>query len=288
MSSRILGRVDLDQARLREDLATLRGFPRIEEAYDEFSSGYWKNCSLYNSSGEAGDTTYRDIDGAARQTDYGRRLPYLHSLVRESFVMGEVTMVRARNLIDAMVIPHRDFVELARDKQQYFRIFMVLEDNPVAFHSDEQAVFRMRPGEVWFLDAASIHAAANFSVTSRESLCVDFVFDGPFHERDIFADQTLYQPRIQPEIPQRPPLDPQFHKHLHALGAVINAQNFKDILFLLSKTHFTADAPITATYDWLLTVCQSSGDHDLITKAEGLRRYMIEKRTMNERFTLAV
>jgi hypothetical protein len=287
MSSRIIGKIDLDRTLLEDDLATLRSFPRIEEAYDEFSSGYWKNCSLWNSSGEATDTTYRDLGEKIQQTEYGRRLPYLERVVRKSFDMRNVTMVRARNLIDAIVIPHRDFVELGKSKEHYFRLFMVLEDNSSAFHSDEQAVFRMRPGEVWFLDAASVHAAVNFSTASRQAICVDFVFDEPFADRDVFADPKLYQPGIRPDTPARQPLAANFQEHLLALGRVINADNVKDILFLLSKIHFKTDVSISAAYDWLVTVCRASGDDALVAKAEDVRRYMIEKRAMNERITIA-
>ena len=287
MPSRILGKIELDQVLLADDLATLNSFPRIEEAYDEFSSGYWKNCSLWNSSGEASDTTYRDIDRQARETDYGRQLPYLESVVRKHFDMSRVTMVRARNLVDAMVIPHRDFVELEKSWERYFRLFMVLEDNPDALHSDETGVFRMRPGEVWFLDAASVHAAVNFSTKIRQSICVDFVFDGPFEDWEVFTDQRAYRPDITPERPFRQPLPADFPLRLGALGAVIDHDNFKDILFLLSKVHFRTDAPITAAYDWLVEVCRRSGDDTLTYKAEKLRRYMVEKRVMNERLSIA-
>lgn len=157
MTSRIIGKLPLDPGPLQADLATIQSFPRIEEAYDEFSSGYWKNCSLWNVSGEAEDTAHRDTSGPAQQTEYGKRLAYLSRLVQK--------------------------------------------DNPAALHTDEQAVFRMRPG--------------------------------------------------------------------------------------VSKIHFRRDAAITSTYDWLVIAAQASGDHSLVTKAGELRRYMVEKRSMGERFTLA-
>jgi hypothetical protein len=186
-----------------------------------------------------------------------------------------------------MVIPHRDFVELQKSKERYFRLFMVLENNPAALHSDETGVFRMRPGEVWFLDAASVHAAINFSTKSRQSICVDFVFDGPFEDWEVFTDQKTYRPDITPEKPFRQPLEANFTERLRALGEVIDHDNFKDVLFLLSKIHFRTDVPIEATYDWLVEVCESSGDDSLTYKAENLRRYMVEKRVMNERISIA-
>lgn len=86
MRSHILTRLDLDPAQLAPDLDYLSNVPRIEEQYDEFSSGYWKNVSLANASGKADDTTYRDISGAAIDTGHGEHTPYLMSLVEEHFV----------------------------------------------------------------------------------------------------------------------------------------------------------------------------------------------------------
>ncbi|MGH3923873.1 MAG: aspartyl/asparaginyl beta-hydroxylase domain-containing protein, partial [Pseudonocardiaceae bacterium] len=171
MRSHILGRVDLDSDRLRPDLQYLAEVPRIEEEYDEFSSGYWKNVSLWSASGEADDTAYRDIPKAALPTAHSWQVPYLDELVRNVFDERLIKMVRARNLIDALVVPHRDFVELDKDCDRYLRTFMVLENNSQAFHSDDDTVIRMRPGEIWFLDAAAVHAAVNFSTRSRQAIC---------------------------------------------------------------------------------------------------------------------
>ena len=40
MRSHIIARIDLDQHRLGPDLDYLASVPRVEEEYDEFSSGY--------------------------------------------------------------------------------------------------------------------------------------------------------------------------------------------------------------------------------------------------------
>jgi hypothetical protein len=133
--SHIVGKIDLDKARLQHDLKALAQVPRVEEEYDEFSSGYWNNLSLWNSSGQADDSMYRDIDGPAVPTEHAARAPYLDELIRTVFDPNIVKMARSRNLIDALVIPHRDFVELDKDNDQYFRTFMVLEENTAAFHS---------------------------------------------------------------------------------------------------------------------------------------------------------
>lgn len=287
MRSHVLARVDLDQERLSHDLRYLADTPRIEEEYDEFSSGYWKNISLRNASGEDDDTAYRDLTGAAAPTRHSRNTPYLHELVGSIFDESLIKMVRARNLVDAMVVPHRDFVELDKDNDCYFRTFMVLEDNPQAFHSDEESVIRMRPGEIWFLDAAAVHSAVNFSARSRQSICVDFAFEGSsFDESAIFADKSVYNRDLGIEQPARKPFTAQRREALLALCDVIDRDNFKDVLFLLSKVHYRYDVAAGDTYEWLIDICRKSPHPELVGKAEQLRQYMIGDRGLSERFTI--
>ena len=286
MRSHILTRLDLDPAQLAPDLDYLSNVPRIEEQYDEFSSGYWKNVSLANASGKADDTTYRDISGAAIDTGHGEHTPYLMSLVEEHFVRDRVKMVRARNLIDALVVPHRDFIDLGESAERYFRVFMTLEDNPQAFHADTDEVVRMRPGEVWFLDAAAVHSAANLSVNGRQSICLDFVLSANEDEQAIFNNPNIYMPGLEPEKPRRQPFTPEHHERLLSLAKVIDRDNFKDILFLLSKVHYRYQFPAEQTYDVLREICSRSSDEALATKAEKLTGFMIGARTMDERFTM--
>lgn len=53
---------------------------------------------------------YRDYDSAIKQTEYGKKLGYIDELIKKNFVFSNLKMVRTRNLIDGMVIPHKDFV----------------------------------------------------------------------------------------------------------------------------------------------------------------------------------
>jgi len=286
MRSHILGKVEFDQTRLSADMAFIRNVPRIEEEYDEFSSGYWKNVSLWNASGDAEDTTYRDIQGGALQTDYGRKVPYIDELIRQVFDEKIIKMVRARNLIDAILMPHRDFVELDKDNDQYFRVVLALEDNTQAFHSDDDTVLRMRAGEIWNLDAGAVHAAVNFSAGNRQHVCVDFAFDGAFDESDIFADKTFYNPDVRPTIPERKAFTAARRADLMALSRVIDKDNFKDIVHMLSKVHFRYEVPAAHTYDWLIEICENAKAPALADKAVRLRDYMIGDRAFGERFSM--
>lgn len=287
MPSYIFGKIELDDTQLQKDLEIVKGFPRISEEYDEFGTGVWINNSLWNASQDATDTMYRDFDYPAKQTEYGRQLPYISKLVTENFNLEYLKMVRTRNLIDGMVIPHKDFVELNKPKNQYFRVFVPLEDNQHAFHSDEDNVFQMKKGEIWFLDAAIDHAAVNFSTESRIFLCLDFAFPGDFHPSEIFTNKALYNEQIKPTIAKRKQLKPEAVEHMiQSLSQIIDKYNFKDVLFMLSKIHFYKDVPVSAAYDWLEEITRRSGKEELLDKTQKLRKYMIEKRDLGERFSI--
>ncbi|MFM2486197.1 hypothetical protein [Celerinatantimonas yamalensis] len=61
MSSRIIGKIDLTMySELSKETEYLNSIPKNNEEYDEFGQGYWKNLSLYNSSGRHDDSQYKE------------------------------------------------------------------------------------------------------------------------------------------------------------------------------------------------------------------------------------
>lgn len=288
MTSYILGKIDFDNDKIKKDLEIHDTFPKNAEEYDEFGTGFWQNCSLWNATDDKNDTMYRDYNDPIQQTEYGQKLTYVDELIKKYFTFANLKMIRTRNLIDGMVIPHKDFVELNKPKQQYFRVFIPLEDNEFAFHSDEENVFRMRKGEIWFLDAAIIHAAVNFSNNSRIFLCLDYVFPGEYSPEDIFVNKSNYNPDLSPFIVGRQDVANGFEKDLiRSLSKVISQHTFKDIVFLLSKIHFYKKVSITSCYDLLVEIAEASEDELVIEKAKSLRKYLIEKRELGERFSMS-
>lgn len=287
MRSRILGTIELDEARLKSDLRYLAEIPAVEEEYDEFSNGFWKNIPLYNATGGGEDLLYRDLDGARVQpTPHAAKVPYLNEIVSRVYNPERLQMVRTRNLKNAVVIPHRDFVELDRDSDRYLRTFMVLEESPLAFHSDDDTVIHMRPGEIWHLDAAAVHSAVNFSDVSRQSLCVDLAFDDAFDEKEAFADPTIYSPGVTPEIRVRKTFTEERREGILGLARVLERENFRDILFLLAKEHFVYDVHPAQTYEWLVELAKRKGDDKMVEKAELIRDFSIGARALGERFSL--
>ncbi len=288
MRSHILGKIELDPARLAPDLEYLAAVPTVEEEYDEFANGFWKNVALWNASGGSDDLLYRDLDGSpAKPTEHADHVPYLNEIITTVYNGDRLQMARSRNLKNAVVIPHRDFVELDRGLDQYFRTFMVLEDNPFALHSNEDTVIHMRPGEIWFLDAATVHSAVNLSELSRQALCVDLAFDGEFDEKEAFADSRFYAPgAVVPDLPERLPFTSADRDRILSLSNVIERENFRDILFLLSKVHYKYEVHSGETYHWLVEIAKLNGDDQMVLKAEQIRDFAIEARGLSDRFSL--
>lgn len=85
MSSYAFGKVNFDEKKLEKDLQTHTTFPKISEEYDEFSSGFWMNCTLWGASEDEKDTQYRDYNHEIKQTSYGKQLPYISNFIQENF-----------------------------------------------------------------------------------------------------------------------------------------------------------------------------------------------------------
>jgi len=285
MTSRLLGKLDLSGFNLGADVDYLNALPKGDEEYDEFAQGYWKNISLINSSGDAKDTQYKNAS-AAYPTDHLKNCPEIRRLVEECFRPNSLRMLRARNLIAGMVVPHRDFVELDA-KINYFRVFLPIEGNRTAYHSDPSGVFQMRPGELWYLDASIDHAAANFSTASRQFLCFDFVFNGAFDDLDILAPNAPFSRGHSPLYIDRIPLAPSERDEIiSGLGNLLSRHTFKDLLFAVAKIHFYRDVSVSECYDWLIAASERVVDKAIKERALRLRRYLIETRALSERFDI--
>lgn len=283
MASKILGKINIDG--VEGDIEYLNSVAKQPEEYDEFSQGYWKNLSLWNASGEAGDTQYRNT-GQCLPTEHACQCPGIQKLVEQHFKLDHLKMVRARSLVDGVVIPHRDFVELNK-KTTYLRVFLALEDNAQAFHSDEHGVFQMQAGEVWFLDAGITHAAVNFGLKSRMFLCLDFMFQGAFEPTGIFADASSSTAcRSDFHVDRQVFTKSNEEEIVAATAKILNCFTFKDVVFALSKYHFIYELPVASCYDWIISAAERENNNVVTAKAKSLRRYLIEKREMGERYSI--
>lgn len=286
MSSYIVGKLDLRNVDFSEEIKWLNSLPKIHEEYDEFAQGYWKNISLFNASGEINDTQFRNCP-KAYPTLHLQNCVNIKRFIEESFAPEALKMVRARNLIDGMVIPHRDFVEMEENDNRFFRVFMMLENNDQAFHSDSSGVFQMRHGEVWFLDAATDHAAINFSNSSRMALCLDFIFEKDFNDYEIFEKNIIFE-KGNATYKERIKIDPiEKNEIVAGIASVLSPETFKDMVFATSKYHFTHEMAVSECYDWLIDAAQNNKDRQVAEKAMALKNYLIINRGLGERFSIS-
>lgn len=285
MASKIIGRLSMDEDSLQADLEAISRFPLLQEVYPEFGVGSWKNHSLWNKSGDYLDMQVQDSTTPAKVTALGAQLPYVSKILHESFDMTYLRSVRARNLVDGFVFPHKDFVELSMNKNHYLRVFVPLENNPCAYHSDEHSVFQMKKGEIWQLDASIVHAAANFSTNSRVHLCLDF----QFHEEvppleSIFLNQETTTDLAKPTTPTRAPFE-GLDNLVNKLSKSISSETLFDMLAELAGIHFQHEVGVADCYDWLILAAEKSGREQIIHQCKKLKTFMIEHRSFNEQFS---
>jgi len=207
-------------------------------------------------------------------------------MISDNFDGSFIKMVRARNLVDGVVIPHRDFVELDQSVG-YLRVFIPLEVNSHSFHSDEDGVFQMMPGEVWFLDASINHAAVNFSSDSRMFICIDFACDGGFSVEDVFfgAGRSTGH-AVRRNVDRVKMGSTQFEDMLASIAVRLAAGKVRECVIECARIHFKYDVPIDACYSWLIRAGKISGNESLVDKLERLKVFLVESRGMNERFVL--
>lgn len=285
MNSRIVGRIDLDDGLLRRDLEKILGFGHVREEYSEYRFGVWKNYVLWNGTGRQKDTLFRGMQGGALRTEMGAELDYINSLLEETFHTEKLKMVRANLLQDALLIPHRDYIEFKDDSEKLARLHVPLETDMNSLHSEDTTVFHMRHGEVWFLDVGSLHSACNMSERPRISLVLDFGLDGEPLE-SVFRHPAAFRTDLAPMLVERELPDADFLNAVRSLRHVINHENYKDLVMLLSRVHFYKDISSGLFFDWLIDICRELPDRSLLEKSIRFKEYLTCSRELGERFYL--
>jgi hypothetical protein len=283
MPSRIIARIASTDMDFSKDIDYLNRVARPDVEYDEFGQGFRANPTLLNGTGDCEDTLFRDHHLAV-ETEHARQTPTILRLIDNVFDRTHLRMVRARNLVDGLIMPHRDYLEVDRTVD-YYRVFVPIEYNQDAYHSDESGVFHMKPGEVWFLDAAIVHAAANFSGRSRWFLCLDFFLPPNSNPAVIFRSSPRVSWDVDHAYVCRQPLPAERRAEIvAAVAALLSEETIKDISHSLSKLHFRYDIPITACYDMLSEAAARLGNPRVRKGVAAMIDFLIEHRTMGQRF----
>lgn len=285
MNSRIISAIDLDDGLLQPEIETILQFDDVKEEYSEYRFGTWKNYVLWNGSGDQQDTLFKGTEGGAVQTPLGRQLKYISSVIEENFHTAKLKMVRANLLRDAVLIPHRDYVEFKSDYRRLARLHVPIMTDGQSLHSEKEDVFHMRRGEAWYLDVSNIHSACNLSERPRISLVLDFCLDGQPLDT-AFRHPERHRPHLEPMMIEREPMDEEFLKTIASLKHVINRTNYRDIVLLLSRVHFYKDVGLSLFFDWLIDICEGSEDRFLLEKSINFKEYMVKSRELAQRFAL--
>ena len=279
MRSRVLGKVELDAARLASELAKILDF-ELREEYSEYTFGTWRSYVLANSGGNERDTSFRGYDGLPRKTALGRELPYLGQVIEETLDTDRLKWERIFLIHNGLLISHRDFVEF---EEPFVRLNVPLATHSSCLHSEEDVVFHMREGEVWYLDARTVHSACSLFDFRRISLCLDFSDDGrPLEEwvRPPFRSAG----EIAPQLVEREPLTDEFKDGLMALSKVLTRENFREVVGLLGRVHFYRQAHAAEVFDWLVEIARRCDDPELAERSAAFKRFCIEQRALGERF----
>ncbi len=272
LHARIIGRVELDQPRLDAEIDKALKLP-FNQGYSDFARGNpgWQNCVLMNHSGDPADQVFGGHPGPPVATPFLDTLPYFRELIETTFNLDHLRWARIFLCEDGMLIPHRDYLDLPED--EFTRVHIALKLGDASLHSERDRVFRMRQGEVWFIDGTVAHSAASYDGEPRVYLTCDFVSDVDF--ADLFSNPSCYAENVEPDFVERMPLPENFDEAIAGIAQLMDRDTMSDTLALLSRVHYNHVADCALTYEWLIEAAERTGDADLVAAARERRSFFL-------------
>jgi hypothetical protein len=242
---------------------------------------------LWTRGGVAGDgvVTKYDHHQPAAFTEFGNQLPYLRELITTVTDLDRLNFVRLAKVRNSVIIPHRDLLELSDlpdDIRNAHRVHIPLVTNEDCFFNEGNTVFRMRKGEIWFLDASRIHSVAVLSTEERVHLMLDFVngtsakplitIEGRSAGAGIPEDRTVV----------RPPLTDADRASLLRLADVMTMETVNEIFSIVIKKHYRYDGGDDFVWNTMIDIARASADTAILRHLEDLRRYFTVERSAAE------
>ncbi|KAA3441947.1 proline hydroxylase [Mesorhizobium sp. SARCC-RB16n] len=279
MTTRILGVIELDNRRLADELAVLADSTFSSE-YSDFACGRWEFCMLRNQSGNLDEQRVVVHETPAVATPLGQSLLYLDQLLENHFDPYSIRYARIIRISEnACIIPHRDYLEL---DGKYIRVHVVLDTNERCANTEENKIFHMGRGEVWFLDASLPHSAGCFSQSPRLHLVVDIDGSRPLDE----VARNVGQPSGRNvAVDTRTEWTSEALESILGLSEIISEANYREIVAILAKLHFFYKVDCQAMYSWLKEISRRCGHPALVEKSEALERFYLTHRAAGEVMT---
>lgn len=287
MRTHYVADTSLDDVRLAKDLEKSDSFPWSEAHSDYVSGGAYKSCMIWTLGGDAGDgvVTKYDHRQPGAFTQFGNQLPYLRELITTVADLDRLNFVRLAKVRNSVIIPHRDLLELGDlpdDTRNAHRVHIPLITNEDCFFNEGNTVYRMRKGEIWFLDASEIHSVAVLSTEDRVHLMLDFVdvksseplikIGGRSADAGIPEDRTV----------KRPPLTDADRASLLQLADVITMDTVNEIFSIVIKKHYRYDGGDDFVWNTMIDIARASADPAMLKHIEDLRRYFTVERSAVE------
>jgi hypothetical protein len=159
-----------------------------------------------NHSGDPSYNVFGGHDGPALATPLLEQLPYIQELLASTWKLEHLLWARIFMCEDGMLIPHRDYLDLP--EEEFTRAHIPLQLGEASMHSEMETVFRMRKGEVWFIDGTVNHSAYSYDGAPRIYLSADLRAGVPFDE--LFVDRSMVALDVEPDIVRLPALPADF------------------------------------------------------------------------------
>lgn len=270
MNSQIVGVIELEPKAIQRELNKIAQLEFNDTEYSNYVFGGWKNCVLRNATASYRDTTLREYEGYSQPTELAKNLDYVNSIISNTFNLKYLKWLRIFVCQQGVLLPHRDYLEM---KKGFTRLHVSLQTDLTCLHSEEDKVFHMRVGEIWFLDATKIHSACSLSNSARISLCLDFVPEVPIQE--LIKNHTIYNEGSLPKpyIVEREILSRKDLENILTMSNTVNEDNFDQIVESLARVHFLKQANAIEMFDWLIKIARNSGNLKLMKEALLIKQF---------------
>jgi hypothetical protein len=277
MRTQYVATIPLDEERLAEDIKQSASFSFSEAYSDYLVGGPWKSCMLWASGGDIGDgyIDHYASEQPAAFTEYGKQLPYLQKLITDVADLGRLNFVRLARFSNSVIVPHRDYVEfgdLAADKRASHRVHIPLITNEYSLFSEGNVVYRMRPGEIWYLDVTQIHSVASMRTIPRYHLIFDFFGKAGAGPLVQVEDQGNGAGPSERAV-DRPPLSDAERDSLLRLAETLTMDTFSEVFSIVAKKHFRSDGGDDFVWATMTEIARNSKDPEVLKHTLEMHRH---------------
>lgn len=235
LSAKLLGNIELNSEALSNELEKIRD-RLVDSAYKEYACGNWGTVTLWNHSGSYQDQLSREHAGKVKATEFGTTLNYINELIESNFNVSLIKSVRVfRSWNGGAIYPHIDYLEFEKG---FKRIHVVLDTDETCLNSEDDVVYHMRRGEVWYVDGNVVHSAMSLSQTGKLSLVIDFEASASFS--DIYGASSIININLPtPHIlTQRQSFPVTLRESFINVAAHADVHDFHPVMYLATRYYF--------------------------------------------------